>query len=291
MPATQKEETGFHGCRYLVDTTNSRQYAVRFNNGKPQPPIGVFAGKPEESGLKPNETVFALDDEFELDTNSKGARITTSAFQIKVGSDGNPKGLKISEVSYDLKFLLTKKDLQVSFEMSDASKVKLADMDYDPAFPRTFSTSLDLNSHGITRQGGSVLVAPQLIRSIAFPPHQDGGALIARMYLEGSQAPAAKPEPKPEPKPSRTFKMADEQTLVETKTLDADSKMKFVFNFEARRVSEVYETRGKEPALTGYSFAEVDREALEENHKRLSDMGGKPRPLDEKKGPSLKKAQ
>ena len=288
MTSALTEEHSYHGNRYLVDVTNSRQYVVRFDNGRPRPPVNVFAGEKQDEGFKPNEVIFALDDEFDFDTSSNNARITTTAFQIWTGEEGKPKGLKFCEVSYEVQFQMTKGGMEATFELSNASKIKMADMGFDRTFPKIFTTQLDATGPGITRHGNSIFVDPQLIKSLSLPPHQDGGALLARMGVEATQG--AKPEQK-RPHTFRTFKMADEQTLIETKTLDGNSKMKLVFNFEARRVSEIYETVGKEPSNFGYSFADVDREALEENFKRLTDMGGKPKPLDGKKGPALKKGR
>lgn len=73
----QENENSYHGYRYLLDAHNSRQYAVRFDNGKIAPPLLVFAQDPREDGFKPNETIFAFDDEIERKDTPNGARLST----------------------------------------------------------------------------------------------------------------------------------------------------------------------------------------------------------------------
>lgn len=82
-----------------------------------------------------------------------------------------------------------------------------------------------------------------------------------------------------------SYVKVDADTLLEAKYVpDARgcSVFKTLFNFRARRVHEIYETgNGAQAVMNGMNFAEYDAEALAFAQEKLTQLGGKPRPLSE----------
>jgi ATP-dependent Clp protease ATP-binding subunit ClpC len=209
-----EEENGFHGTRYLVDAENSRQYAIRYDNGRPTKPIHVFAMSSKEGSFKPNETVFALDDEAELTSAGGKPRLSVVAFQITTGPSGEPKGLKQQGIEYDVTFRSTGGQFQVVYSLTPDSKQTLADKGFASNFPATFTNNIDPSDRGLVRTATGVSVDPSLLRNLSFPPHHDGGALIARQNVEAIESTPAvvsrpdegtNPNPNPTTKPTTTF--------------------------------------------------------------------------------------
>lgn len=83
-----------------------------------------------------------------------------------------------------------------------------------------------------------------------------------------------------------SYVKVDDQTLLEAKYVpDARgcSVFKTLFNFRSRRVHELYETgQGAQAVMNGMPFEEYDREALAFAQEKLTQLGGKPRPLDDR---------
>jgi hypothetical protein len=283
--ANDGQEQEFSGYRYLVDTSNSRQYAVRFQNGRPRQPIHVCAPKAEECGFKPNETLFALDDEVQFTQTSKGATASAMLFQIVTSADGKPKTLKMMGVDYDVKIAVNTKGIQVQYQLCQESAQALAERGFSAQAPKTFTNEVDLMNPGVQRTATGVTIDNNFLANLPFPPNHSGGALIARMASDTAMPAPAAASAKPAPSP---YSKADDQTLEHVKALSG-GKLKTVFDFEARRVTEIYEAPSKSaPGMTGHSFAEHDREALEQAYAKLVEIKGNPKPLDAKKAPGLK---
>lgn len=85
---TDQSQPGYHGYRFLVDAKSTRQYAVRYDNGTPQPPIQVFAKDAREEGLKPGETVFAFDDESETKVENGRVVVGVQVWQMTANAQG-----------------------------------------------------------------------------------------------------------------------------------------------------------------------------------------------------------
>lgn len=86
------------------------------------------------------------------------------------------------------------------------------------------------------------------------------------------------------------FTAPDAQTLVETKPLDAQgSRLRLVFNFETRRVTEIYDSAtGRDAAaMTSHSFDDYDPDSLKSAFERLAQLGGHPKPLSGHKPASI----
>lgn len=75
------------------------------------------------------------------------------------------------------------------------------------------------------------------------------------------------------------YTVADHETLLENKTLlDNNNQLKIIFNFSARRVSEIYEWPGKsfQPVVRDFSFDDYGQAAVEKARQKLIEMGGHP---------------
>lgn len=68
------------------------------------------------------------------------------------------------------------------------------------------------------------------------------------------------------------FRRVDHETLEETKD---DLKMRVIFNFAARRVTEIYEMASP-PVLRDFSFDDYEENALHQAHEKLIAIGGAP---------------
>ena len=180
----------YNGYRFLLDAKNSRQYAIRYENGRVKPPLQVFAGNVEDGGFKPNEKVYAFDDDVQIKIAPGGkATASTVAYQITTDETGRPRNLKQIGVEFDVTVEATDASAKVKYTMTPESVRKLADPDntFDTAFPKSFSDSINPKDPGLTRAGGTVSASPALIQQLPFPPHHDGEAFIARLNIDKTQ--------------------------------------------------------------------------------------------------------
>jgi hypothetical protein len=184
---------------------------------------------------------------------------------------------------FDVKLSATDKDISVMFDLSPETRNLMSSQGFAQDFPKMFTHRLDAKSKGIEKTRSGVTVGIEAVKALPFVPGHEGGAALARA------ATAEKGEAAFEPgRPKRVVRRADDQTLVETKSLGDGSVLKIVFNFESRRMTEIYEGASHRTSMTGYAFADVDRDTLEAAWTALSGLGGKPRPLEDKKFKSLK---
>lgn len=74
------------------------------------------------------------------------------------------------------------------------------------------------------------------------------------------------------------FKANDRETLIETKPLpDNTGNLRIVYNFAARRVSEIYEHNNPRQALVkDFTFDDYGPEAVEQARLKLVELGGEP---------------
>jgi hypothetical protein len=74
------------------------------------------------------------------------------------------------------------------------------------------------------------------------------------------------------------FKANDRETLIETKPLpDNTGNLRIIYNFAARRVSEIYEHSNPRQALVkDFSFDDYGPEAVEQARLKLVELGGEP---------------
>lgn len=182
-----ENEDSYHGTRFLVDATNSRQYGVRYDHGKVAKPIHVFAEDEREAGFKPNETVFAFDDETKV-TNSGGkVRLTTVAYQITTDSSATPRQLKELSVDYDVSFRQVNGNVSVTYRISPTSRDAMAERGFDAKFPQEFTEAIDPTDPGIRRDSinNTITIDPALLSNLSFPPQHPAGAHLARFHLEG----------------------------------------------------------------------------------------------------------
>ncbi len=181
-----QEENGYHGHRFLVDVKSSRQFAIRYDNGQPVS-IQAHAVDERENGFRPNEKAFALDDDNTPTIQPDGTvKIATVGFQIETNAAAKPVSMKQVGLEYLLHFNVgAHGGVTVTYEMTVESKADLKEYGIDPAFPTRFELNLDPNEPGIVRgRDGKMQVSPALVGMLPFPPHHDGGAVIARMNTE-----------------------------------------------------------------------------------------------------------
>lgn len=186
-------EDNYHGMRYLLDAQNSRQFGVRYDHGKVSKPIHVFAEDDREAGFKPNETVFAFDDEAKITTDNGKARLSTVAYQIITNESGEPKKLKELSVDYDVTFRGDAAgNFKVVYKLTPTSRDALAERGFDASFPQEFSEAIDprgMSRNGVTNQ---VTVDRNTISNLSFPPqHTTNKAHLARYALEGNDLDSA----------------------------------------------------------------------------------------------------
>ena len=293
-------DKGFTGYRYLVDVADSRQFALRYEDGAPRPPVSVHAVNAKENGFGANETVFALDDEFKVTTQKDGSlKLETSAFQMLTDDKGAVRRLTVTPVDYEVTIDTSGATPQAVLTMSGDARAVMAEENFSSGFPRRFAYPLD-PSQLTQGSDGKPGVAAEVVQGFAFPPHQKGGAFLARFSAQHDVAAAVLREitpPKPEaakpaapaaPVKSAAFSSPDAQTLVEKKDLGDGDTLKIIFNFESRRVTEsVLGPKGV--ALTSHKFKDYDETALESAFAQLQKLGGTPRPLEGVKKPATLK--
>ena len=183
-----ENEDSYHGTRFLLDAKNSRQYGLRYDHGKVAKPVHVFAEDEREAGFKPNETVFAFDDETKISSANGKTRLSTVVYQIETGPDSAPRKLKELSVDYDVIFRQNASgDFSIVYKLSPTSRDAIAERGFNAAFPQEFSEEIDPRDPGLKRDGNSVSMAPGLLKNLSFPPqHSANNAHLARYALEGN---------------------------------------------------------------------------------------------------------
>lgn len=202
-------EDNYHGTRFLLDSKNSRQYGVRYDHGKPTKPIHVFAEDDREASFKPNETVFAFDDEAKVTSANGKARLSTVVYQIKTDATGAPQNLKELSVDYDVVFRQNAAGaFSVVYKLSPVSRDLVAERGFEASFPQEFSEAMDPNDPGLKRDGVSntITIDPRLLGNLSFPPqHSSTNAHLARYHLEanGLDNIGTLPTPAPDTRPTQ----------------------------------------------------------------------------------------
>lgn len=294
----QDSEKGFSGYRYLVDATDSRQYALRYEDGAPRPPVQVYAVMPKEKGFRANEVVFALDDEFKVTTRKDGSlAVETTAYQFLTDDKGVVRRLTLTPVDFDVTLDTSAPVAVAVLTLSGDARATMAEENFTSGFPRRFTYPLEDDQ--VTRKPHGAVIEASVVKTFTLPPHQKGGAFLARVGVHQAVGAAVaemlppKEQPAksaaPAPKDTGGFSSPDAQTLVEKKDLGDGDTLKIVFNFESRRVTEsVFSAKGV--ALTSHKFRDYDDSALEAAFQQLQKLGGSPRPLEGVKKPAgLKK--
>ncbi len=291
------DNTNYTGYRYLMDANNAREYAVKYEDGKPRPPFDVYGTVPGQNGFTPNETIFAFADDSTVQMKGDQPFMQVDAFQIQIRETGTPRRLVVTPVEYAITFdTKGKSAVKAILNMTDESKARLADEGFDAGFPTRFSYDLDQTQ--FQRKKGAVIVNQRVLETLYVPPHHGGYAMVARISKdhEASQAlaravqagktPAPEQVTAPQRADKRDYSAPDAQTLVEKKRLGDGDTLKIVFNFESRRVTEsVFNAKGV--GLTSHKFADYDLDALDAAFAQLKKMGGAPRPLNDGKKAGL----
>ncbi len=211
--ADNDSDNAFTGTRFLLDASDSRQYAARYVGGAPRQ-LNVFAPDEREGKFKANETVFAIDDEVNVVREAgKKAKLEVTAYQFTIGSEGKPTGGLSLPVEYEVSFVMSAADVQVKYSLTQASKDAMAAKGFSSAFPSSYAEKLDANDAGVNRAAGTV--DAKLLSNLPFPPHQDGQAYVARMNEDlAGQTP--EPQQPATPKPTTTTAPTQQTTPTTT---------------------------------------------------------------------------
>ena len=229
------DHTGYHGYRFLVDAKNTRQYAVRFENGEPQKPILVYAQDRSEEGLKANETIFAFDDEMQVKNNAGGLTVTTQMWQLQTNAQGEMAGGYYLPVEYNVVFRADptrgENAVNIVFAMTTESQTMLEEEGFTADAPKLFIEELSANDPGVTRSPeGKLTIHQSVLSALSFPPQHAGGAVVARHNVENlSQAPRPTAPAPQRPaandtgavkRPSQSFPQASAPAPRQPRTLD-----------------------------------------------------------------------
>lgn len=181
MAGGESEAKKKNGYSYLMDANNSRQYGIRFTNGQPHSGVNIFAANGDEAALKPNEVVYAFDDQTLTTFTAFEGKLSTTMCEIKAGLGGKPSTMKTMDCEYDVTFTADGKGVRVEYALTPASVTKLEGFEFSDRMPRKYSVTLD---EGFTVEQKGISIAPATLRNLAFPPHHAGGARLARAGLE-----------------------------------------------------------------------------------------------------------
>jgi len=165
-------ESSYHGYRYLVDVKTTRQYAIQYNNGRPSAVYAYSGAEARQDSLVANETIIAYDDDQDVeDRGSEGRFLNTLAYKIDIGSNGKPVGLKSQPVSFKMTAVADTKQpgfAKVTYTMTEESMKELKASGFDT----TKMTSSFFHIGKVTS------------KSFFVPPKHEGGAYVARSFLE-----------------------------------------------------------------------------------------------------------
>jgi hypothetical protein len=271
--------------KYLLDATGSRQYAVKVEDGRPTKKITVAT--PVGAGaLQPNETIYAFAEGAATTYNAGGMSLAATVYKITTGSDGIPKDLRQASVEFAVSFSMGG-DKGVTYKLSPASEAALAQAGIGADFPRELSGTMAGNGFNERETTGGLIVPAgksSFGADLPFPPQHEAGANFARAAVE-NETPANDAA-----RPRAGFYKSDAQTLVEVKDLGAGETLRLVFNFESRRVTEVF-TGKAEAALGSYGFDAYDPDALKNAFDKLVELKGSPRAPENSKPARLATAK
>ena len=263
--------------KYLLDATGSRQYALRVEDGRPTKKVTVAT--PVGAGaLKPNETIYAFAEETAMSYATGGMVLGATLYKIVTDSDGIPKDMRQASVEFAVEFSMGA-DKGVTYKLTPGSDVALAQANIGDDFPRELTGSLAGNGFDEKVTGGGLIVPSTKSMGIdmPFPPQHETGASFVRAAVEN-----ANPAANDAARPAAGFYKSDAQTLVEVKDLGAGESLRLVFNFESRRVTEIF-TGKAEAALGSYGFDAYDADALKNAFDKLVELKGAPRTLENSK--------
>lgn len=197
---TDYNATGYNGFRFMVDAKTTRQYALQYINGEAQPPVTVHAKDVAESKLQPGETIFAFDDDMQVDQRADGVYVSTVAWQMTANAQGNfGKGSSGNqcEVEYKVAFLVdATRDgaVNIVYTLTEESKAALQDAGFDDDLPERYIEKLDSDNANVAKNPtGATTIKPTMLSSLAFPPQHNGNAAIARFNVEAESQKAPKP--------------------------------------------------------------------------------------------------
>lgn len=252
----------YTGRRFLLDVKSGRQFVVDFEGGRPSSKIDSIGG-----AFRAGETIFALDDQTEFNVRDGVATANTTMFQISVGHDGKPRNLKLLGVAFDVSLRQGPPHFTLEFRLKDEAVLGLSRMGFDRNFPRVLTQRADSSSKHFTRTPQGYKVDLRFF---------DNVSLLEQHGIRASSARTGVTLLQPSKPLYPDSSLVDSRTLAVTKDME-DGRLRTVFNFETKRVTEIYlGADGKQAAMAGYAFRDYGEEALHMAATRLSALGGAP---------------
>jgi ATP-dependent Clp protease ATP-binding subunit ClpC len=150
------------GYRFLMDAKNDRQYAIRFENGKPAK-FTVSADTEDKKELEEGEKIFAFEDGYRVSIENGKGILHATAYQIQMPSEGQKSVVKSIDVKYNVHIETEVNnrgmmDYRIRFHISQASRAEIMVAGFDNNFPINFAKrisgedpSLDLDEKGMAQ--------------------------------------------------------------------------------------------------------------------------------------------
>lgn len=189
-----EDQDDFTGYRFLLDASNSREFALRFEDGMPvKGGLSIFAGDVREAKVAPNEVFYAFDDNMKKVKRGNDIFIKTVAYQFTADATGKQfSGKEPVEIEYSVHVSRDMQDnLIVRYLMTEESEDALIAKGYNANFP------VDLRQH--------MPIGQQSVSSsdLQFPPSHDADkAYTARANVSAApqpQVPAVTQKPSSKP--------------------------------------------------------------------------------------------
>lgn len=189
-------DSGFNGNRFLMDSSNSRQYVISFVHGRPIN-IQIFAEDVREARIKPGETVFAFDEpqEQKFTRVGNGAVMDTYIYQLTLKHDGT-RGIIYAPAVYEVSIESDKAgNNSVVYTLTADSSAALQKLGFDlNKLPAFFSKPVD--------EEMATMDAMTLMNFLPFPPHHTNGSFVAHANVDNSLVPSTPAPAVPAPRNS-----------------------------------------------------------------------------------------
>jgi hypothetical protein len=154
--------------RFFLGATDAREYAVLFNEGQPENPVYAFEKGKKNSGFRPEETIFALDDQPFITSEKAGIKYNTTLLQITANEEGQPETLDALPVVYGLYIEKREGLYSIGYQLDPASLEATRLKKFDLDLPRLFKTAADKFNIALLEEGTLTI---ENLKDLTLPPH------------------------------------------------------------------------------------------------------------------------